>query len=206
MKRNDIEIYNISKQIKRLQKKVENSNIAILTMIVGFLGNVVSIVLGLLKDKINDILFITANIIVIVIIVIAVILFVIIMIGKKTKTVVEHSQYEWCTRFDEYVVPNTKCALEVKEILECLKIKGKKNSPQYKLYMSELVYYLSSAARALKEIVNRCISIIGTWIAQERVETIINLIEDISKIVDKNSYPNIFIDIAECKNSMKVKY
>lgn len=203
LKRNDVEIYNISKQIKRLQRKVESSNVAILTLVIGFLSNIVSIVLGLLKDEISDTSFLVINIIVICIVLVAVITLVVTMVKKKFVTVVGYSKYDWCTRFDEYVVPNVKCAIELSENLSVVKKTYGVDSAQYKLYITELAYYLSSAARVLKEILTRSPSIIGSLIAKERVETIISLIKTMSSQIDKNKHESMIQDLNVCEGQFK---
>lgn len=201
MKRNDVELYYISKQIKRLQKGIESTTIAIITLLVGFLGNIVSIVLTMLKDEIDKKVYIALNSVVIAFFIVAIILFIVKVVKSKNKPVVDLDCYDWCTKFDEYIVPNAKCAIETYEILNELESKNHKDTTQYRLYLSETVYHLSCSAKELKGMIKSCPEIVGKWITDERVRTIIDLLKEMSEKLDGQKYQSLFSDIAQCENS-----
>ena len=200
MKRNDVELYYISKQIKRLQKGIESTTIAIITLLVGFLGNIVSLVLTLLKDEIDNRLYIALNIAVIIFFVSIIIVFIVKIIKNKNKPVVDLDCYDWCTKFDEYIVPNTKCAIENFEILSEIEAKSGIDTTQYRLYSSETAYHLSCSAKELKGMIKSCPEIVDKWITKERILTIIDLLKEMSVKLDKEKHQSFFKDLEHCEN------
>lgn len=197
MKRNDIQLYYISKQIKRIQKKMDNNNLTLFTLMIGFFVNIISILLPLLKDNITLKWYIGINIFLISILSIVIIIYVVFLIKNRTQKVVTFSYREWCTKFDEYVVPNVKCAIELYDVVAELIKNNEQDTPQYRLYTNEINYYLNSSARELKLILTQCPQIIEIWISKERVKIIIDLINYVIS--------NLKLQISnELKNDLKI--
>lgn len=169
---NDTIIYSISKQIKRLQKQVSNNNLERLSLLIGFMVNLVIIIINLFDEDLTRKGKIIISAILSAIVVMLIILMLIKIIKNNTQVVIRHSLYEQCTKFDEETVPHVKCALEYVDKLSDLK--SQKDSCEYKLNVIELKYHVQTAISGMNSILrepNNAIS--KVIIKKDRVDIMI---------------------------------
>lgn len=202
--KNDVGIYHITKQIKRLYDKVDNNTITIVTLVIGFFANIISIILTVLKDEISNKAFIWINIATVVILFCSIVFLIIMIFKNKSKRLVDYKDYDWCTKFDEYIVPNAKCAIQLYDEIKLLVNEKKENTYNYELCLNELEYHLCCSSKALKDIIDFHPQILGNTIKLERVKTIVKILKETGSLFNSEQKKELFMYINKCENYIEL--
>ena len=157
-----------------------------------------------MKDEISNKAFIWINIATVVILFCSIVFLIIMILKNKSKRLVDYKDYDWCTKFDEYIVPNAKCAIQLYDEIKLLMNEKKENTYNYELCMNELEYHLCCASRALKDIIHFHPQILGNTIKLERARTIVNILKETSNIFDCNQKKELFLYIVKCERFLEI--
>lgn len=123
---------------------------------------------------------------------------------NKSKRLVDYKDYDWCTKFDEYIVPNAKCAIQLYDEINLLVNGKKENTYNYELCLNELEYHLCCSSRTLKDIIDFHPQILGDIIKLERVRTIVNILKETSTIFDPVQKKELFSYIVKCEKFFEI--